>query len=1343
MKTNSCKLVEQREELAAMLGKGNPVWFLEVQLGEERVEALVDTGASRSFISPSLVVKTKVEVEDLDVGVKFQVASGEDLFVYKVAKAVELLTGGLRTWVDLLVTGIPYEIILGMDWLVKESIVCDFGSQRISAKVRGQSRSLPVKCQRSLTEDERCEESKDILKQDRNEAAEARVRMVEDVNKLSGDDAAALVRPAPKRYKNFKKKKKMVPIKQLLRDLKVKGDEMKESVNVLRELTLVDLTSGPLHGSPRWRETEAQGTAGRTTSTQRYKFEGNTALPFMGDEMVTYMVEGEAPTYLKFEAWLQGEGQGCPKVIKEVICEFKDLFMDKLPPGLPPERVIDHTITLLPGKMPSKGALYKLGREELEAQREILTQLKAAKWITLTSSPFAAPSMIVGKKDDSSGKRQFRMVVNYQELNSMTISPEYPLPTIQDILDMLHGARIFTIMDMEQGFHQIRVAPTDQYKTAFRTCMGQYEFKVMPFGLRGAPGTFQTIMNEMFFHLIGRGVIAYLDDLLVYSPDEESHARLLRKVLKILRDNKMYPKISKCHFGAAEIEYLGYKVTKDGIIPSPEKVKAIEVWPEELTNESQVKQFLGTVNYCRMFMGPAFADLAKPLVELTKKGVDFKWENKHTQALKALKHQLANYVTLQMPDPAKPFVLKTDASGYAVGAVLEQEGKPLGFLSKKMSPAEVRYATYDQELLALIRALEKWRQLLLTADVTVYTDHRALQYLLTLKGSKPIRGRIARWMLFLSDFQKLKIVYQPGAGNVVADALSRNPLFENPDLNLTNLKSEEPSLNQKLEVEVSKDILCTLTEHQDVQVARLGRYHKGLVPVTEGDKEAVWHMRIGSEAWNEALRQCTDFGEIYKQAQETPGRKITAELNGSLRRFKTERNLLFIQFQGLWRICVPNSKACRQYIMYQVHDHPTAGHMGVKKTYDFLARQFYWPGIRAYARTYVESCTRCRAAKNVSLKQGGLLQSLQIPSRRWQQVSMDFITGLPPTPQQHDAILTLVDTVSKMAHFIPTKTTVSAEGVVSLLADRLVRYHGLPSVIVSDRDPRFVAELWELFCKRFQIKRALSSAWHPQTDGQTERVHRTIEQVLRTYIQSEEAEWEVLLPAAELAYNCTVHNSTGLTPFEVMIGENPLRACDLDIVDDLEPTISPPMTKLFQQLVDRAATHISQAQQQQKFYADQRRREVEFQPGEDVWLSTKFMQPRGSAKFQPRFIGPFKVLNRVGKVAYKLDLPPSMQHHPVFHVSLLQRDKPRPSDMLAPEGWKPTKSVAVHGEAQYEVEHLLDSRKRGNVEEFLVKWKGFPDADATWEPLENLKGSKDLIKAFRKTRTRQKKKKHT
>ncbi|KAL8443311.1 hypothetical protein Emed_006916 [Eimeria media] len=886
------------------------------------------------------------------------------------------------------------------------------------------------------------------------------------------------------------------------------------------------------------------------------------------------------------------------------------------------------------------------------------------------------------------------------------------------------------------------MAPQDQYKTAFRTCMGQFEFKVMPFGLRGAPGTFQAIMTHMFFPFIGKGVIAYLDDLLVYAPTVAEHANLLRKVVGILEDNQMYPKISKCRFGAASIEYLGYTVSCQGITPSTEKIEAIKVWPDQLPNDTCVRQFLGAVNYCRMFMGPAFADIARPLNDLLRKGQKFSWEDRHTSAVKTFKERLINYTTLQVPDPSKPYVLRTDASGYAVGAVLEQENKPLGFLSKRMNDTEMRYAIYDQELLALIRALEKWRRLLVRAHVTAYTDHQGLQYLLKLRGDKPVRGRVARWLDFLADFEHLQIVYSPGNSNLIADALSRHPSIEPPPK--THAITLDPQqASPSTPVTLHRSELTPLLEQLAVVAAR-PTYRRAELPASPApQQQRMRRVLVGGADWQEAYKTCKDFASVYAAAlQRSSADQFSFLFRDSPHAFHFHNGVLKIRLQGLWRICVPDHVQCKQYIMYQAHDHPTAGHMGVHKTYYHLARMYYWPGMRTYVKTYVESCPRCKAAKHVSSKPQGLLQSLQTPNRRWSTVSLDFIVALPLTAQQHDAILTLVDTVSKMAHFIPTTSTVTTEGVVQLLADRLVRYHGLPKVLLSDRDPRFTDELWRLFCARLDIKRALSSSWHPQTDGQTERVHRTLEQALRTYIQTDESKWEDLLPPMELAYNCTTHSSTGLSPFEVMIGENPLRASDLDVVDVFEPTVTPPMTKLFQQLVDRAASHILQAQAQQKHYADQRRKDVEFEVGDRVWVSTRFMQPRGAAKFHPPFTGPFPITERIGKAAYRLELPPSMQVHPVFHVALLQRDKPRPPHMMQPQGWRPVEEPPDDSDPVYEVEHILHSRGSGPDEEFLVQWKGYPVEQATWEPLSNLTNCRALLRAFRASRTRRRRQEH-
>ncbi|CDJ67784.1 OSJNBa0042D13.18 protein, related [Eimeria necatrix] len=405
--------------------------------------------------------------------------------------------------------------------------------------------------------------------------------------------------------------------------------------------------------------------------------------------------------------------------------------------------------------------------DQLTFHRQEIAKLSEYGWIGPTYSPICSPTIMVDKRDDGSGERKMRMVVNYQALNALTIAPDFPRPPIQTILELLGGAKYFSTLDLKAGFHQIRVAKEHRWKTAFRSVLGIFEYRVMPFGLKGAPATFQANINAYLQPLLGKGVIAYLDDVLIYSSDLSEHVSLLRQVLSIFLRHQFYPKFRKCKFARQTITYLGYTVSATGVKPAEDKIEAIRHWPEVLENETQVRQFLGTINYCRMFMGPDYADVARPLVDLTRKDVGFKWTELHTQAVRQLKQHLIDFTTLQVPDTTKPFELYTDASGYAVGAVLEQDPKPIGFLSQVMNPTQQRYSIYDQELLALVTALDKWSHLLRVSKVTAFTDHQALTHLQRLQPSKPLRGRTARWLDFLAEFPDLHITYVQGARNQV------------------------------------------------------------------------------------------------------------------------------------------------------------------------------------------------------------------------------------------------------------------------------------------------------------------------------------------------------------------------------------------------------------------------------------------------------------------------------------------------------------------------------------------------------------------------------------------------
>ncbi|CDJ36208.1 uncharacterized protein EMH_0070200 [Eimeria mitis] len=711
-----------------------------------------------------------------------------------------------------------------------------------------------------------------------------------------------------------------------------------------------------------------------------------------------------------------------------------------------------------------------------------------------------------------------------------------------------------------------------------------------------------------------------------------------------------------------------------------------------------------------MFMGPTFAEVAKPLVDLTRKNSTFSWTENHTAAVRQLKRLLSEYTILQIPDPNKPYTLYTDASGYAIGAVLEQEEKPVGFLSQVMTATQQRYSIYDQEPLALITALDKWRHLLRGARVTAYTNHQALTYLQQINAHKHLRGRTARWLDFLAEFPLLTITYLRGAHHKVADAMSRHiqhqpaasttthpPLasltrhrpaptpappraYSTRSVNapstdfrvIVGLRSQragsmqtsststdplpKPPVAPQVELDarssqtplVSSDPPSSPSSTACSSLPACSEQPTATAATEPLPESPSVSEYLTPQRWEEGYQRCPIFRDIVLTADRQDAVEFLHQLQGRRYRFKFWRPYLYVCIHGLWRICPPTLPEFLSHLLYRHHDHVTAGHRGERKTFLSLSKFYYWAGMRAYTAAYVESCVQCRASKAISQRQAALLQPALVPSRRWSHVSLDFITDLPLTPRGHDSILVLVDSLSKMAHFIPTKKTATTADTIELLADRLIRYYGFPDVLISDRDRRFQSLLWQQLCQRFHIKRAMSSPYHPQSDGHTERVNRTLEQMLCTYIQTDEREWERLLPALELAYNTTSHSSTELSPFEIMIGQNPITTADLDLVGSLAPTLTPPMTKIFQQLCDRAQGHIQKAKWQQKHYSDAHRRNVHYNPGDKIWISSRHLPPLNQCPhLEPRFRGPFPVLERTGTVAYRIALSPSYSCHNV------------------------------------------------------------------------------------------------
>jgi hypothetical protein len=414
----------------------------------------------------------------------------------------------------------------------------------------------------------------------------------------------------------------------------------------------------------------------------------------------------------------------------------------------------------------------------------------------------------------------------------------------------------------------------------------------------------------------------------------------------------------------------------------------------------------------------------------------------------------------------------------------------------------------------------------------------------------------------------------------------------------------------------------------------------------------------------------------------------------------------------------------RNHIILEHHKSLVTGHFGVTKTLELITRQYWWPGIREQVREFISHCDSCQRVKAANHKVGGLLQPLQIPHHKFESISMDFITQLPMTKSGKDAILVVVDRLTKYAHFIATTTDVGAKGVAELFRDRIFALHGLPREIVSDRDPRFTGNFNEALFKLLGTRQALSSAFHPETDGQTERLNRVLEDYLRHYISPTMDDWDSLLATAEFSYNNALHSSIGTTPFRLIYGHDP-RLPFTALVDTRVISADAFAAKMKTDL-EAARVALAKAQDRQKSYADTKRLDVHYEVGSLVLLNSKNIKLKspGPRKLLPRFIGPFAVVARIGPVAYKLQLPVNYKIHPVFHVSLLKAYKV--DGTVQP----PPPPELIEGELEYEVENIVAHRTVRGRHEYLVSFVGYAAEHNLWLPEKNLEHCQAVLQEY-------------
>jgi len=1034
------------------------------------------------------------------------------------------------------------------------------------------------------------------------------------------------------------------------------------------------------------------------------------------------------------------------KRIKE---EFGDILRDELPNKLPPDRGLDHYIDLQ-GRIPRNAPRpFRLSEAELEFMQGYIQELLDKGLIQPCLGPYASPILVVKKPNST----DLRCVIDYRKVNECTVADEYPQPMVTVLIDKLKNAKYFSKMDLLSGFHQIRMASIDEDKTAFRSPFGTYSYKVMPLGLKNASKTFQRMVEYVLRKFIDKSVIVFVDDILVYSDSKEGHEKVLREVLETLRESELYLKTKKCEFFRKEVTFLGHVISHNKVAMDPKKVQVVREWGP-LETKKDVQRFLGFANFYRRFV-KNFAKIASPLNKLLVNTPDRGRISMNEEALKA-KEELIEAITdentLAIFDSSKELKVVTDASGEGLGAILMQRGedkiwRTVEFQSRSLDgdrilmTGEYRLAPRDLELVGISYALEKFRAYLAGNKFTVTSDHRSLE---VLEKSKINNGRLARILEQLSEFD-FKIEYSEGTSAIitVADALSRLPkhrkVLDDSDKSVTGIDGA----SEDGPVEERKSKICE--EGEDISIAEI----MGISVIT-GNNDDNNSRKWGASVLQTDLALLEEIREGYKSDPEFAKiRKILKKLLKDVEyvipkdmKFKVSNyawnindKLLYRRIGDGERLCIPEGGSMRLNRLLDAHATPLSPHFGREKTLANVARHFFWPGMTKDVEDFVKSCNNCQRNKAVKRAPIGLLYPHDRPQQRWEKIALDFIVQLPVTKAgKFDAILTVVDFFSRRTHFIPCNTNVTALKTAQLLREHVIKLHGYPKCMVSDRGSIFTSEVWSELCRCLRTKQNLSSSFHPQTDGISEKENDIIESCIRAFTNYQQNDWDEYLPDFELAINASISDSTGLSPYFVDVGWEPF--IPLGITREVNEV---PVNESAKELLERldnikigVQLLFAKAQEKQAEYANKKRRDIEFVEGDFVLLNSDFVHDpihtdRQSRKLAVKWLGPFRIIKKVSRVAYKIFIPKDdkIRIHPVVHIANLKKYVENPEKFLDREGWSIPQPVKdSQNETVYLVDDILAVKTVRGKREFLIKWTGYEDP--SWETESLMRESIDF-----------------
>ena len=913
---------------------------------------------------------------------------------------------------------------------------------------------------------------------------------------------------------------------------------------------------------------------------------------------------------------------------------------------------------------------------EAEMIEEEITKMLKNGTIRKSNSPWAAPVVLTNKADGSK-----RMCVDFREINKVTIKDAYPAPHLEESLDPLCKAQFISTLDLLSGYWQIPLKEEDMCKTAFTTPSGLYEYTVMPMGLTNSSPSFQRNMEQVLEGINGKICKVYVDDIVIFSNSWKEHLEHLRIVFDRLRKFGMMVKLPKCQFVLKTIKVLGYMVEEGKISPNPDKVVAIKNMkrPENL---KELRVFLGLTGHYRRFI-KGYAEMVKPLTQLTSVKVEYKWEERHQHIFEQLKQKLTSEPILWLPRYDRKFVLETDASKEGLGVILSQRDetgmeRPIYYFSKTLNNAQQNYSATERECLAIIEGVKKFRHYLIGKEFEVITDAHSLQWLLNIKDPN---SRLARWGLRLQEYD-FSVKHRPGKVHGNVDALSRLHQVNNA-ITMDQLQEEVGRVNlrdQQMNDKALEPIISYLSSAK--------------LPDDTGVAAKVVAM-----ASNMYLSEEGVLYKLWWPARERP--------NSSTRK----------------QLVIP--EGMRESIMKQAHDEVLACHQSADRTYERVRDSCWWPNMYKDVHSWVRTCPTCQLYAEPK-GENYPMQTIMV-SKPFQILSIDIVGPLPITGRGNRYLLVMIEHMLGLPEAIPL-THITMGRVVLAFMEAIVCRYGPPVKMLSDLGRQFTSGLMAEVCHKLGIEQVFTSPYHPQTNGMVERFNKTLKKMLAKMIANQQDDWDDHVPYVLGAYRMTPIPEQGVSPYELMFGWK----APIPLLAQVEQSQQWDTRKDWQSrlnnLREASITYKNAQKQARNEKWNNWEKIICYKIGDLVLLKVQAVPKKRSKKLLCRWTGPWEITGCIKEVTFKLKRVQNETKTTKAHMSRL---KPYFQDMSSGTRTIPEKEDEEEIQTpEYEVEAILQHRKRNKSFQFLVKWSGWTNRYNTWEPEENLANASELLKEY-------------